>query len=491
MTAESWQAAVDGLAEAVLAVTQHGDPAHDTTDDDGNATAGDLLAVLREFDDEALSGVVQQLQTAASRLSAAASAAAAEWHERRLWRNDGHRAGATALSTIAGISPASARRELRRGRAMREMPCTASAVLGGTLTVDHLDLLARAHRPWRQAMFAEHEGILVDQCRQLRFTEAQRLVEYWAHRVDDTATAAEARLRSDDVHCWASATLGGQVAVDASLDPIGGEMFADELHRLARGEHLKDLRSGGLRTPGQRRAAALVEMARRSASLADGAVRARPVFVVHVGDDTARHLCQLASGVVLHPSELVPYIDEALMETILFDSPHTVVGVSAQRSFTGVLRRAIMARDRFCTHPSGCDEPAHRCDVDHIIPWSRGGPTRQENGRLRCTTHNRDPELWPADIFTSHAPRPSGAPPGDRATSPPDDMTVDDMTAAASTVVAGSADACIADDALLPVADELPPTYRHITAADIASVRHRWRMRHGLGAEGVGLAGTL
>ena len=33
--------------------------------------------------------------------------------------------------------------------------------------------------------------------------------------------------------------------------------------------------------------------------------------------------------------------------------------------------------------------PAPFCQVDHIIPWAVGGPTTQENGRLLCPAHNR------------------------------------------------------------------------------------------------------
>ena len=79
-----------------------------------------------------------------------------------------------------------------------------------------------------------------------------------------------------------------------------------------------------------------------------------------------------------------------MLETVLFDGPSTVVSVSKRRTFTGALRRAIEVRDRHCQHPAGCDVPADRCDVDHIVPAARGGPTSQANGRLQCPTHNRN-----------------------------------------------------------------------------------------------------
>ena len=58
------------------------------------------------------------------------------------------------------------------------------------------------------------------------------------------------------------------------------------------------------------------------------------------------------------------------------------------RFFTGALRRAIQLRDRHCTHP-GCDTPADDCDVDHRVPYAKGGRTDQSNGGLKCPHHNR------------------------------------------------------------------------------------------------------
>ena len=75
--------------------------------------------------------------------------------------------------------------------------------------------------------------------------------------------------------------------------------------------------------------------------------------------------------------------------------------VSKQRTFTGVVRKAVEVRDRGCQHPT-CHEPIDRCQADHIIPWSADGPTSQANGRLLCGHHNRlrnqrrDPQGDPA-----------------------------------------------------------------------------------------------
>ena len=48
----------------------------------------------------------------------------------------------------------------------------------------------------------------------------------------------------------------------------------------------------------------------------------------------------------------------------------------------------VRARDRACTHP-GCEIPAHRCDIDHLRPWARGGTTSLDNLTVLCQAHHR------------------------------------------------------------------------------------------------------
>jgi hypothetical protein len=116
-------------------------------------------------------------------------------------------------------------------------------------------------------------------------------------------------------------------------------------------------------------------------------------------------MCELANGQVITPGTLIPWLGAAEVETILFDGPTTIISVSKRRRFTGALRRAIQVRDRHCQHPSGCDEPADRCDVDHTVPVARNGPTSQFSGRLECWPHNRDADKHDHDA-TPLPPRP-------------------------------------------------------------------------------------
>ncbi|WP_197025216.1 HNH endonuclease signature motif containing protein [Nocardioides sp. URHA0032] len=58
-----------------------------------------------------------------------------------------------------------------------------------------------------------------------------------------------------------------------------------------------------------------------------------------------------------------------------------------RRFHTKAQRIAIGIRDKGCTEP-GCDWPPAMCHVHHDIPWSRGGPTDVEHGRLLCPRHH-------------------------------------------------------------------------------------------------------
>jgi hypothetical protein len=47
----------------------------------------------------------------------------------------------------------------------------------------------------------------------------------------------------------------------------------------------------------------------------------------------------------------------------------------------------VIARDRTCRFP-GCRQPAHRCDLDHQVPYP-DGPTAADNLCCLCRAHHR------------------------------------------------------------------------------------------------------
>lgn len=352
-----------------------------------------LLKVdLDTLDDAALHEAVVTLARQRDRLAVAHARLVARWDARKVWQGDGSRSAAARLAREATWFTSTARTELRRARRLDTMPATQRAGGSGDLSLDQVDVLTAANLPHRRQQCSHDEAQLVGLCRNLSASETARLVTYWGQRVDaEVGHEPPPRDHANRVHL--SETLEGAVVLQGELDPLSGAVFANELRHLSEQQRLTDLWAGLERTPAQRRAAALVEMAVRSGSAHPDARPPRPLFTVQLGDDSFTRLCELAHGTVVTPAELLPWLTTADLETVLFDGPSTVVSVSHRRAFTGALRRAIEVRDRHCQHPSGCEVPADLCDVDHIVPCAHGGTTDQFNGRLQCPTHNRRAEL--------------------------------------------------------------------------------------------------
>lgn len=344
------------------------------------------------LDDTTLHDTVVALARQRDRLAVAHARLLARWDGRRVWQNDQSRTAAARLARETGHFIGTTRAELRRARRLATMQITTTAALAGDLSLDQVDVFTKANASWRRHNMTNDEAQLVWSCRRLTAAETHRVLTYWGHRVD-AAVGRDTGQPDVANHLHASETIDGTVVLNGQLDALSGAAFTNELRRLTEQQRFADLAAGAQRSPAQRRAAALIEMATRSASMAPDSRRPRPLFTVQLGDDSFNGLCELAKGTVLTPADLLKWLGDADLETVLFDGPSTVLSVSQQRSFTGALRRAIEVRDRRCQHPSGCEVPADECDVDHIVPFAYGGITDQFNGRLQCPTHNRRADL--------------------------------------------------------------------------------------------------
>jgi len=226
-----------------------------------------LLAVdPNDLTDAELHELVTTMQRQRHRLAAAAADAISAWDQRMVWADNGAGSAAVRLANETSASSSSAGMEVKRARRLRMMPRVGEALAAGDLSPDHVDLLAKANQPWRHADFADHEDTLVEQCRVLRFPDARKMIDYWCARADAVAAEDRAERQRNAAHLDVSSTLDGTVVINGVLDPIGGSIVNDELNRIERELHLADKRDGATRTASQRRAAALVEMATRSAT---------------------------------------------------------------------------------------------------------------------------------------------------------------------------------------------------------------------------------
>ena len=369
------------------------------------AGAIDALAALGDIDPDALSDAeiadaIVGLAGIESRLEGVCARLVARFDAREVWADDRARSAASWLAAVCGWPREKAASRVRFARALRSMPATEEALLAGRVGIDQAKRLSRAQRRAPE-VFARDETTLLEQAKSLRFEGFARVVAYWEQRADPDGAEKDSEALRDGRRLHLSQTFGGAWALDGIGDPIGGSVVAEVLARIedelfeadwaaakeALGEKVTpaDLP----RTPAQRRFDALVEMATRAASAPRDATRPRPLFSVFVDYPTlAGRVLELANGTVVSPGALVPWLSEADLERIVFDADSRVIDVSVrQRLFRGATRRAVEVRDRTCTG-FACDVPAERCDVDHIQPYTEGGLTIQDNGRLLCPTHH-------------------------------------------------------------------------------------------------------
>ena len=315
------------------------------------------------------------------------------------WGPSGARSAAHHVAWKGHLPLPRAKALQRCSRQLRDLPATAEAFAAGQLTVDHVRLLAHAHRTAPEA-FASDEGRLVELAGTQLFSQLETIIRYWIHHNDPEGAEADATSAFAERRVDCSETFEGTVVLDALLDPLTGAIVARELARLEQElfeadwadarEHLGDTATAQdlARTPKQRRADALRIMAERSAAKPPDATEARVLLQVLIGHESVERLCELSNGTVLTPGQVLPVLDRADVERVIFDGPSKVIDVGVRRRlFTGGTRTAVHARDRGCTHPS-CDLPLDRCQIDHIIPWSHGGLTIQTNGHDHCPFHN-------------------------------------------------------------------------------------------------------
>jgi hypothetical protein len=245
--------------------------------------AGEDLARFADGDS------VVTLHRQLARLDALLTAVTAEFDANREWAADGARSAAGWTTARCRISSAESRRRLRLGRELAHLPDFARAWADGDITAEQVAVMARAHTPATDEALQRDQAMLADEARHLRFRNFARLVAYWEQLADPDGSEEQAEARRARRDVTLSESFEGMYFGKITLDPVSGSIVAGELDRLEqqlfdadwaeararlgdREPTIADLS----RTPSQRRADALVEMATRSAATPPGARRPNP-----------------------------------------------------------------------------------------------------------------------------------------------------------------------------------------------------------------------
>jgi hypothetical protein len=392
-----------------------------TTEDRTGLTAAvpaERILVLRRLVDRLEGHWLHELADLDARGAAGAdqgtpAASTASWLRNRL------RMGATAATSA-----------VRTARALFRGPLTgtAQALCAGELSPAHASALAHGTGDLPTHTAVEAEPVLVEAARRLDPPQLRRLITHLHHSVDPDGADQQAERRHGRRGLWLAPTWEGMVAVGGLLDPEAGQTLLAALEPLARPASAADERSGD-----QRRADALVELARRTLEAGQlpqtGGVRPQLLVTVDLdsllgqpgglGGETGwagplspeacrRLACDGALTRVVvtrqpeangaHPAD-DPHDEHglaarlrtamALLPSILGGAPSQPVDVGrASRVITPTQRAALAVRDGGCVFPD-CARPLSWCEGHHLVSWLEGGPTNLANLARLCRAHHR------------------------------------------------------------------------------------------------------
>jgi hypothetical protein len=177
------------------------------------------------------------------------------------------------------------------------------------------------------------------------------------------------------------------------LDDEGAAIVDSAVDALAKPQKDPETGDDDPRTPGARRADALIELVRRAVSSPDGVPRqAKASLMVTITLDQLQQRCR-GAGLTLGgeplPIETVRRMacDAQVVPAVLGTKGEILEQGRAERLFNRAQIRHLWLRDRHCTFP-GCTKPASWCDAHHLLHWADGGPTDTDHGALLCQRHH-------------------------------------------------------------------------------------------------------
>jgi hypothetical protein len=341
------------------------------------------------------------LQRESARLEYLKTVAAGEFDASGEWSLCGAKSPVAWMVTCWHIPKYEAKRLVRRAKALAHLAVSSDAFRSGDIGAAQFDALAKVRTPANEEAFHRDEAILVGFAKELKFEPFCVALDSWANRVDPDGAEEAEHERRNRRDVYLAQSIKGMYLGAMTLDPVSGAIVSTELkrledqlfeadwaeasERLGRTPMVHELQ----RTWAQRRADAMVEMAKRSASTPADARRPAPLVTFVVDYPTMKgYICRIQGGPVISPGTIFEHLDQATFERIVFGPGVRAECSPETRFFTGATRRVIEVRDQACTHEY-CDLEAKYCEIDHIVPYGEGGLTEQDNGRVHCGFHNR------------------------------------------------------------------------------------------------------
>ena len=338
-----------------------------------------------------------------------------------------------ALRDKARIPGREARKLVRVGEALDEMPNLAKMLKMGDVTLDHASALASAAEACSAEVVNADSDLLKKACHEGIERFAKRAREFAAEhstdrgkdRLETQREARKASLFRDD--------LTGMGILHGEWDPISFhllqqtvDLYADALWRRDGGDDNPtdeqhringkpwEKHQGKQRTYKQRMSDAIFEIitGRDSTTheplpednnashvrVANHLIVTADIGVLDGTKPNGR--CEIVGHGTVHPSIIRTLSPDTELSGMLFDRQGRPIWLGRQQRLANTaLKLALAVRDGGCVL---CDAPPHHCQAHHVREWSKGGRTDPDNLATLCRTCHRS--LHNQNQVLNHSP---------------------------------------------------------------------------------------
>ena len=261
-------------------------------------------------------------------------------------------------------------------RQMQALPVTAQALAEGDISYQHAALIARTKQRLGELWPAGVEEILVTAAKEVDPVRLRCATMQLRHCLEPDGVLDDANAADGRRFLHLNQTFGGIFVLNGQFGADDGATLKAALMSVLRPPAEDDNRS-----PGQRRADALIDLVKNGS----------PKSQVMVTVDMATLQKQPGSPAAELNWSQQPIPAETARRIACDCAITPIVGGELQsmaRTVPARMRKALDARDHHCRFP-GCDTPAIWADAHHIEHWADGGPTKLFNLILLCRRHHR------------------------------------------------------------------------------------------------------
>jgi len=416
------------------------------------------------------------LQVAQNRLDAIRCRALAETGPDALTAHGetGHRSVAGVVAARTGLAPSRPRADAQLGAWLVDFPILADAFGDGVISVQHVRAIRARDNTRTRPYLPEAQQYLIDATQHCTWAEFTALMRCWEIAADPDGE--EPMEQVENRRCNYTKRSDGSVTGSFTLDPLAGDTFVTAMDRYVQNLFRQDTETGSNRKATHRRADALVDLTTQGANNPN--VTSPPLIHIILGeevatdgftrttnngdgcdrgddcdgigdDDSGRsggtctcgdtgpvdltrlpvdyndplRRCELIDGTPLHPQFALAALASATLRRLILGADSEVLDLGRTvRTFPARLKQILMIQARGRCQQPGCDNPHAWLQADHLIPWSRGGPTNLTNGQILCDPHNkakRDKPPPPSpSILPEPDPKPGAGPQSDQQPKP-------------------------------------------------------------------------